>query len=549
MPNTPFSDIPRGISQKVGIAAFKAGLVFMVLMLIVVYFAFSKANPFARPYEIYAVFDNANDVKQRSPVRIAGVEVGKVKEIKPIPDSGGKARVKIVIESKGLPIHRDAKLKVRQRIFLEGNYFVDLEPGSPSEPELHSGDTIPPEQTDSPVQFGQVLTALQDDTRRDLQTFLREYAKGTSGRGAEGFNLAVHYWEEAYRNTAISTRSTLGTGPGDLQRVLKGQGKAFGALSKDEEALKLLVVSLNRLAAAFASQDGNLRATIPALRDVLKVGRPALASLNHAFPTLRAFARDALPAARSSSPTLDVQIPFITQARRLVSRDELGGLVHDLKSTVPYLARLNSRQTLSLEQTRALASCQNSVLLPFSTTTIPDPDFPDNADPYYKQAPRALVGLSGESRMHDANSPFFRVLAGAGPTTLVSTGESGEQLFTQLDLPVDGVRPAKPTNRPVFRPGVACETQEPPDMAAVSGEPGQQVTPKAAATPENLKWQQKSQDDLDLLLTHIRSVNAGKPSIDPLEYSDLGVKIQTRLQHLKALPDGTYVKRKKAAGR
>jgi phospholipid/cholesterol/gamma-HCH transport system substrate-binding protein len=546
MPNTPFSDIPRGVSEKVGIRAFKAGLIFLVLTLIAVYFAFSKSNPFADPYELYAVFDNANDVKQRSPVRIAGVEVGKVTSVEPIADSGGKARVKIVIQRKGLPIHRDARLKVRQRIFLEGNYYVDLEPGSPSEPNLHSGDTIPPEQTDSPVQFGQVLTALQEDTRRDLQTFLREYAKGVSGRGAEGFNMAVHYWEEAYRNTAIATRATLGTQPGDLQRVLKGQGKVFGALSEDEEALKLLVVSLNRLAAAFASQDGNLRATIPKLRDVLKVGRPALASLNNAFPSLRAFARDALPAARSSSPTLDVQIPFITQARRLVSDAELGGLVRDLKSTVPHLANLNDNQTRSLAEGRLLASCQNNVLIPFSTTKIPDPDFPENSDPYYKNAPRALVGLSGESRLHDANSPFFHVLAGAGPTTLVSTGEAADPYYTQLDLPVDGVRPAKPANRPVFRPGTPCETQEPPDLNAVSGEPGMQTTAQAANTPEYQKWQQKGLDDLELLKAHLKSVSEGKPSLDPLDYSDLGIKIQTRLQHLKALPDGTYVKRKAA---
>ena len=32
------------------------------------------------------------------------------------------------IEDKGLPIHKDATLKIRPRIFLEGNFFVDLSP-------------------------------------------------------------------------------------------------------------------------------------------------------------------------------------------------------------------------------------------------------------------------------------------------------------------------------------------------------------------------------------------------------------------------------------
>ena len=40
------------------------------------------------------------------------------------------------IDEKGLPIHKDATLKIRPRIFLEGNFFVDLKPGSPSSPTL-----------------------------------------------------------------------------------------------------------------------------------------------------------------------------------------------------------------------------------------------------------------------------------------------------------------------------------------------------------------------------------------------------------------------------
>ena len=40
------------------------------------FLAFSKWNPFADSYELTAIFKNANDVKKRAPVRIAGVDVG-----------------------------------------------------------------------------------------------------------------------------------------------------------------------------------------------------------------------------------------------------------------------------------------------------------------------------------------------------------------------------------------------------------------------------------------------------------------------------------------
>ncbi|HEX8053950.1 MAG TPA: MlaD family protein [Thermoleophilaceae bacterium] len=541
MASTPFSNMPRGMAQKAGITPLKAGLIFLVLAILATYFAFSKANPFAQPYELYAVFENANELKERSPVRIAGVEVGKVKSIEPIADSG-MAKVRMEIEEDGLPIKKDAQVKVRQRIFLEGNYFVDLQPGTADSPARKSGSTIPPAQTASPVQFGDVLGALQHDTRSDLQTFLKEYAKGVEGRGSRGFNMAVKYWEAAYRNTAISTRATLGQRPGDLGRVLKGQGKVFGALSRDEESLKLLVTSLNRLAAAFAREDDNLQATIPALRDVLRVGRPALASLNQAFPTLRAFAREALPAARSSSTTLDVQIPFITQARRLVSRAELRGLVADLRPTVPDLARLNRSQTESLEQTRLIASCQSNVLLPFSTTPVPDPDFPNaSGESFSETGPHGLVGLSGESRMHDANSPIFRVLAGGGGSTLSVQSQAGEQLYAQTDLPIEGVRPIKPARTPVYRPNIPCETQEPPDMNAPSGPGGDPVTPTPTLLPKYNALQKRSKADLDKVLFAWDRMNKGKPYIDPLEFSDLGEQIQARKLGFKRNAKGMFV--------
>jgi virulence factor Mce-like protein len=351
---------PRGISP------FAAGLIALTIFVGASYFAYTKRNPFSSPYRVDAIFQTANELKPRSPVRIAGVEVGRVVDVKPLDNGSGLARVRMEIKDSGRPIKTDAEFRIRNRIFLEGNYFVDLEPGTPSAPELKSGGTIPPNQTASPVQFGQVLNALQSDTRQDLQTFFQEYSSALKGKGARGFNLAVKYWEEAYSSNAVVARATLGTAEHDLNRVLRGQGRVFGALAQDDEALKGFVTGLNQTMRAFASQEDNLRQAIPALRDVLLRGRPALQSLNRALPSIRAFARDALPGARSSAPTLKAQLPFVQQLRRLVQPEELGGLVAELRLATPTLAKLNQSQARSLAQTRTLAACQNNVLLTFS---------------------------------------------------------------------------------------------------------------------------------------------------------------------------------------
>ena len=177
-----FSDIPRGGAQSVGMSPFKAGAIAVVLIALFTYFAFSKQNPFASPYELTALFDNSNRLAKRSPVRIAGVDVGKVVKVEPLEDGSGLAKVTMHMKEEGLPIRRDATLKVRHRLFLEGNYFVDLRPGRPGSPELPDGSTVPANQTTNPVQFGQVLTTLQSETREDLRTFLKEYSLSLNAR-------------------------------------------------------------------------------------------------------------------------------------------------------------------------------------------------------------------------------------------------------------------------------------------------------------------------------------------------------------------------------
>ena len=98
-------------------------------------------------------------------MRIAGVNVGKVTDVEPMGkgvDQG--AVVSMEIQDKGLPIHTDATAAIRPRIFLEGNFFVDIHPGTPSAPKLGDGDTIRIQNTRTPVQLDQILTSLQSDT-------------------------------------------------------------------------------------------------------------------------------------------------------------------------------------------------------------------------------------------------------------------------------------------------------------------------------------------------------------------------------------------------
>jgi phospholipid/cholesterol/gamma-HCH transport system substrate-binding protein len=441
--------------RDTGMPRVRAGVLAIVVIAIGTYFGFTKANPFASPYKLTAAFDTVNNLKENSPVRIAGVEVGKVTEVKAVTGDSGAAVVTMEIKDKALPIHEDATMKIRPRIFLEGNFFVDVEPGSPSAPILEDDEkTIPTTQTAAPVQFGDLLAALQSDTRADLQVFLQEYAKGLQDGGAEGFNKSIPYWKPAYKNSALANDASLGIEPTrDIQRLLKGQAGTARGLASDEEALKGVVTNLNAFTGALAREDVALEASIPLLRSTLRVAQPALKSLNDSLPSLRRFAIDALPAARSSGPTLEASIPFIRQLRGLVQPSELQGLARELRRSTPRLVRLNLTTIPLLEQGRTLSACTNKVLVPLITMTPPDLEFGDvNTGSVNQNAARGLVGLSGESRHSDGGTQYFRGSA-------VALG--------------DRVRPGPPSDGgnqpPPRRPDQPCELQQLPNLRAPGG--------------------------------------------------------------------------------
>jgi virulence factor Mce-like protein len=439
-----------------------AGVIALVVTLVACYFGFTKANPFAQHFELRAAFKTTNNLRPNSPVRIAGVTVGKVTKVARAGDDG--AIVTLRIDDKGQPIHSDAHAAIRPRIFLEGNFFVDLQPGTPSAPVLGDDDIIPVNQTDTPVQLDQVLTALQSDTRADLQGVLKDYASALKGRGARGYRNSLKYWKPAYRDSAIVADASLGEAEHDFSRYIRGAATVAAALDRSPEQLKSLITDFNTTAAALARSQSSLRGALAELPRTLRAAQPALGKLNASFPPLRAFVRDLRPGVRNSLPAIKASIPLVQQLRGLISKPELRGLVGDLRPTVPSLARLTSETVPLYEQVRAAASCQNEVILPWTQDTVKDPNFPSSG-PVYQESVKPLPGLAGESRSGDANGQWFRVLAAGGQN--IVTLRPGT--FTAFPSPIQGSNPPEPTTRPPLNRTVPCETQEQPNLESIPG--------------------------------------------------------------------------------
>ena len=496
------------------------GLVASALFVLVVVMGFRKDNPFNNPYEVKAAFRNVNDLKPRSPVRIAGVNVGKVSKVEPLGDDGNGALVTMEITKPGLPIHNDAKAKVRPRIFLEGNYFVDLSPGTPSADPMRDGETIPVQNTAAPVQFGQFLETLQSDTREDLRTVLREYGKAVSGEGGRGFNRSLKYWQPAFQNSAIVNDATRGLLEHDLSNYLDGASRVAEGLDRNPEALKGLVTDLADTAEAFAIEQDNLSAALRELPTTLRNGQRAFGALRTAFPSVKRFARDMVPTVKSSGPALDAMLPFVKQMRGFVRTSELRGLVRDLRPVVPNLVELNRGGVQLQEQTRLVGSCNVNVITPWNDETVPDPNFKP-AGPIYQEASKQFVGLGGESRSFDANGQYVRSYANSANYATVL----GDDRFFFTDLPVQGVNPPrKDGGPPPLRPDVPCETQQRPDLRTKIQPPPQQIRINHNAPGAAERRAEADKKLLDFMERSLKSSGLDKElklSDEPFKASDL----------------------------
>ena len=469
------------MARRGGMAPFTAGLIALAIIVLGVYAAFIGKYPWSGGYELQAVFQSSNNIQQRSPVRIAGVEVGKVTKVEGIENSTA-AVVTMEIKENGLPIHRDAELKIRPRIFLEGNFFVDLKPGTAGSPELGSGGRIPVAQTTVPVQIDQVLGALPSDTRTSLQKLLVGYGEALNGKpepgedddqdastkgetAGESLNDSLDSAPQALRGVAIVNDALLGTEPDDLSALIAAVGDVSAQLASREDRLKDLITNFNTTMAAFADEAGNLRQTVAVLPGTLDAANRALGHLNDAFPATRALARELIPGVRETPATVNATFPWIAETRKLLSPAELQGLARNLSPATRDLATLTDQSLRLFPQVDLVSRCMTEVILPTGDVKVDDGALTTGVE-NYKEFWQAMPALASESQNFDGNGQYTRFQVGGGEH-MVSTGRTtggGEPLFGNALYPPLGTRPAMPPRKPPYNRAKPCWENGVPDL-------------------------------------------------------------------------------------
>jgi phospholipid/cholesterol/gamma-HCH transport system substrate-binding protein len=478
-------------------------IIFILILTIGPYLAFTKHIPFTSyGYEVKATFSNSANIALNSPVRIAGVDVGKV--ISTSRD-GNATTVTFTVEESGRPIHDDAFAAIRPRIFLEGNFFVELDPGSPSAPEMPSGGTIPITRTSTAVQLDEVLTALQSPVRADLGRLLYGYGtalvhvpsaaedltqlpevKGKTG--AEALNGAFRYGGDAGRYSAQVTNAFLGTEQRDLSRLVASSGRAFGAFASRQEDLKGLIDNFNVFTGALAAQATNLSTTIHLLAPTLKVAHSSLVSLNRTLPPLRTYAIELRPAVAELPALISSSKPFIAQALPALSGKEGGGIAKLLAESTPGLAEAaQAGNEVTVPQINRLSLCTTKVMVPTGNQVINDRF--STGGPNYREFLYNLVNFAGMAQNFDGNGPYARAQVGGGPVLVGEPNPKGNpdtlsdkiNYANTIEDPI-GTQPQL-GGKPPLKPSVRCDTNPVPDVNGGLGQVGPASPSVAGVNP------------------------------------------------------------------
>ena len=261
-----------------------------------------------------AQFSTAQSVTpgQGQTVQVAGVDVG---DITSVDLKDGRAVVTMKIRRKYTPIYRNATALLRPKTGLN-DMVIELDPGTRSAGVAPHGWTVPIDQTLPNVNFDEILSSLDGDTRSYLQLLVGAAGEGLGGQG-KALSADLKRFEPTARylsrvNGALSLRER------NIRRSIHNFRLLSEALGNKDDDLAALVDSSNRVFKAFANQDANLRATLQQLPGALQTTNTTLAKVDKLGKALGPTLGALRPGARALGPSLAQTRPFLRQTTPIV---------------------------------------------------------------------------------------------------------------------------------------------------------------------------------------------------------------------------------------
>jgi phospholipid/cholesterol/gamma-HCH transport system substrate-binding protein len=275
-----------------------------LLILVVLANALGLQVPFLSSgrFTMLADFSNADGLAQgeKPAVMVAGVQLGRVTDVRYVD---GYAQATLSLDdSARRKIFRNATVLISPRSALN-DLTVDIEPGSPSAGPLPVGAVIPQTQTQPAVNFDELTSVLNLDTRSQLAAVIDALGIGLHGRSSSIDQALVEL--QPFLGDTSRLAAEMAVHRQMLSRLISDLDVVFTTLGQRGQQLRTIISAgegtLGVVAEHQAGVEQTMSALAPALRNVSRslyavntLSRP----LDPALTELKPLAR-ALPGALS----------------------------------------------------------------------------------------------------------------------------------------------------------------------------------------------------------------------------------------------------------
>jgi phospholipid/cholesterol/gamma-HCH transport system substrate-binding protein len=251
-------------------------------------------------YRFKAVFTEAPLLVSEADVRIAGLNVGKVKKVSRAPNGGVVAEIEL--DERYAPIGSNARAILRPKSLL-GQTYVELSPGTRGARPLREGETLNPKQVRESVEIDELLRIYDKDTRENLQGWMRELATAIDKGRGQDLNSALGNLPGFVASGSDLLRVLDDEEPA-LRRLVRNSGVTLSALNERRGQFRELIVNADRFFGTVASRNEQLSQIIEILPTFLDETRTTVARLEKFSVDTRPLVRDLQPVATDLRPTL-----------------------------------------------------------------------------------------------------------------------------------------------------------------------------------------------------------------------------------------------------
>ncbi|HMX72333.1 MAG TPA: MlaD family protein [Solirubrobacterales bacterium] len=297
--------------SRISASPVLVGAITVVIAVVAVFFSYNanKGLPFVPTYEVKADLPSAASLVAGNEVRIAGVRVGLISQVKAkqLDDGRSIAVATMKLDKSVEPIPEDSTVLVRQRSAMGLKYLL-LTPGK-SDQGLEPGGTLPESQAEEPVDMDQWFNMFQAPVRRAIQKNLAEYGGGLAARGAD-INQLIADLPPLLR-LAEPVAKNLSSKQTDLRGFVRGLSQAAAEVAPVAETQADMFVQLDRTFIALAE------VARPYIQDSITEGVPTELAVIRNGPRIRPFlytSADFMKALKPGAKALGESAPIVSRS-------------------------------------------------------------------------------------------------------------------------------------------------------------------------------------------------------------------------------------------